>query len=112
MSEQNNLVEQWAVKNAQRVYVITGFALVALTITTLMTGLYFQSVLMGVFGVWLLGGWPALRRLSRNPNMQLQHWYDILRDERQLHICESSDGATKVVVMRPIRRDGWQWIEA
>lgn len=106
-----NQFEAWIVRNAQRLYIVLGFVLIFSTALGIHAGVYIASVPNGVLGGYLLGGWPALRRLVRHPRMQVTHWWHILRDTRRVEIREYPDGVKRVSIMRPTRRNGWSWRE-
>lgn len=67
------------------------------------------SVLNGFVGVLAIGGWPALKRLVRSPQMQLRHWYHVMVNSRRFEHWVRPDGSVEVCVMRPYLRNGWYW---
>jgi hypothetical protein len=104
-------IEGAIARNAQRIYILSGILLLVVSTTGISQGVYLASAPHALLGGWLLGGWPAIRRLARNPRMQLRHWWHILRNTRKIHITEWPDGSTDVSLMKPVRTNGWGWVE-
>lgn len=113
--EHSDLIERtppgqlWISRNYPRLRLLCGVALVAVAAWGLSTASVFSTVLAGVFGCWLLGGWPAVRRLVRHPRAQLKHWYYVLIDARQYAHRHVDDGSVEVTAMRPTLHKGWHW---
>ena len=97
--------------NAERFWVVLGFLNLYLCGVTLLADAYPTAVFCGFIGWQLLGGWPALVRFVRHPVFQARHWFHILRDTRKISYREYPDGTTRVVIMRPTRRNGWGWVQ-
>lgn len=97
--------------NNDRIWVILGFLNLYLCGVTLLANAYPSAVFCGFIGWWLLGGWPALVRLFRRPVFQARHWFYILQDTRKISYRERPDGTTRVVIMRPTRRNGCGWVQ-
>lgn len=99
----------WLSKNYQRIRLIAGGLMILVAVWGLTVAAYFGAVLNGFVGAWLLGGWPAVRRLVRHPRMQLRHWYYVLIDARKYRHTHLGDGSVEVSEMRPTLTDGWRW---
>ena len=112
MSERSESeLERLMVSNAERIFILAGFMGLAIAALGIHAEAYVESIPVALLGAWLLGGWPAVRRLVKHPRMQLTHWYHILRDTRRVRIDEWPDGSKNVSIMRPTRRYGWYWTE-
>lgn len=115
MSEQeqdaiDRFVENRILPNTQRIRL--GLGIYMLATAGFAAGVdMFGAVLTGFLGAWMLGGWPAVKRLVRHPRMQLRHYWHVLRDTRRIDITEYPDGTEKVAVMRPKLNNGWYWTE-
>ncbi len=101
----------WVAQNYQRIRLLAGVLMVPLGIWGLALGFSLEAYatsalngLLGLLGIWLLGGWPAVKRLVRNPRMQLRHWYHVLVDARRV-----DHRYDEPVVMGPTLKDGWYW---
>lgn len=97
--------------NAERLWVVLGLLNLYLFGVGLLADAYPTAVFCGFIGWQLLGGWPAIVRLVRHPVVQIRHWFHVLRDTRKIEYREYPDGTTRVVIMRPTRRNGWGWVQ-